>query len=214
MIWLAAAVLATWFLIMPVYFSRNPRMTQALRLAVKAVPTALAALFALIAYSHGGETYALLIFIGLCVCTAADVLLGIQFIVGGALFLTGHIFYMTALGGLHTLSGALFPVALIAYAGLALFLRRYFPLFPHKLLIAGVLVYALALGLLLGFSLPLPFSVLSQRNVLAALGAALFVLSDMGTCHTILANPGRTFDYCSLGTYYTAQLLLGMSAFA
>ena len=48
----------------------------------------------------------------------------------------------------------------------------------------------------------------------AALGAMLFVLSDMGTCHVILAKPSIQFDFTNIGIYYTAQFLLGMSAFA
>lgn len=209
------AVAATWFGVMPLYFGRIPGFSKAQTLTVKTVPTASAALFALAAFlqSGGDNRYALLIFIGLCVCAAADYLLGVKFIVGGALFFTGHLFYLTALGGLRAPDGWSALVFALAVAGLWLFCRRYFRLFPSKLLYLGVLVYCCALGALLGFSLPIPFQTLSRRTVLAALGAALFVLSDMGTCHTILCKASRRFDYTSLGIYYTAQFLLGMSAF-
>ena len=81
------AVAATWFGVMPLYFGRIPGFSKALTLTVKTIPTASAALFALAAFlqSGGADRYALLIFIGLCVCAAADYLLGVKFIVGGAL---------------------------------------------------------------------------------------------------------------------------------
>ena len=161
-----------------------------------------------------GDRYALLVFIALCVCAAADVMLGLKFVIGGALFFTGHMLYIAALGGECGLTPAGLGVFAVAFVALLCFLRRYFHLFPSKWLFLGVAVYCAALGALLAFSLPAPFVVLSRRTVLAALGALLFVLSDMGTCHSILMDPSPHFNYLSLGTYYTAQFLLGMSAFA
>lgn len=217
MLWLFAALALslTWFVIMPFRFCLPSSASRTLDLTVKIIPTTMAALFGLAAFlrSGGADRYALLIFVGLCVCVAADYLLGVKFIAGGALFFTGHMFYLAALGGIQKpawWSLAVFAVSVIA---LWLFCRRYLHLFPSKLMVLAVMVYCCALGALLSFSLPLPFTVFSRRTVLAALGALLFVLSDMGTCHVILAKPSRQFDYASLGIYYTAQFLLGMSAF-
>lgn len=210
----AAALAATWLVFNPIYQGSIPGLSKMKRLTVKAIPTALAALFAAVAFFSGrGDTYALLIFIALCVCTAADVLLGVRFIVGGAFFLTGHVLYITALGGYRSPTWWSLPVFVLAFIGLWLFLGRYRDKFPSRLMYLGVLLYCAALGLLLGFSLPLPFLAFSRRSVLAALGAALFVLSDMGTCHCILSTASKRFDFISLGIYYTGQILLGMSAF-
>lgn len=218
MLWFlgALALFSTWFLIMPINFGRVAGLSTAMRLTVKTIPTVLAALFGLAALLRSGGTdrYALLIFIALCVCAAADYLLGVKFIVGGVLFFAGHMLYLTALGGFHKPTWHSLPVFLLAVIALWLFCHRYFDQFPSKLMYLGVLVYCMALGALLGFSLPLPFAAPSRRTVLAALGALLFVLSDMGTCHVILGNATRQFDFMSLATYYTGQFLLGMSAFA
>lgn len=213
MLWIlgAAALVISRLWMVPLYYGKGAR---AQRLAAKAAPAAMAALFGLTAFWQSGDRYALLIFLGLSVCAAADVLLDVKFIVGGALFLTGHLFYLTALGGYHTPGWEFVPVFLMAVILLWLFCRRYLHLFPGKWLFAGVMVYCMALAAVLGFSLPLPFVAFSRRSVLAALGAAAFVVSDMTTCHCILAKPGERFEHNSLTLYYAAQILLGMSAFA
>lgn len=59
----------------------------------------------------------------------------------------------------------------------------------------------------------MPFLAFSQRTVLAALGAVIFVLSDMGVCHGMLFKISKRRSACYLGIYYLAQLLLGLSAF-
>ena len=207
---IAALVISRLWLI-PVYYGQGSRVQK---LAAKGAPTAMAALFGLAACLQNGDRYALLIFLGLSVCVAADIMLDVKFLAGGVLFLMGHIFYMTALGGYHAPGWAFVPVFVTGTAVLWLFCRRYLHLFPNRLLFAGVLVYCMALAAVLGFSLPLPFAAPSQRTVLAALGAAMFVVSDMTTCHCVLAKPGLRFEYNSLTIYYAAQFLLGMSAFA
>ncbi len=216
MLWLTGLLLlaVTWLVIMPIYFKPFPKPGGPAQLAAKAAPTLLAALTAAAAYAQQADRYALWVMIALLVCTAADVMLGVKFVIGGALFLTGHMLYIFALSGL--MPPSLWSVAVFALAVILLWLfcRRYFSLFPNKLLYLGVLVYCVALGALVAFSLPVPFAALSRRAVLAALGAMLFVVSDMGTCHAMLTPAGRRFNYISLGVYYTAQLLLGFSAFA
>ena len=78
MLWLcgALALTVTWFGIMPSYVNRTPGVAQAAYLTAKVLPTAMAALFGCVAFilSGGTDRYALLIFLGLTVCAAADVL--------------------------------------------------------------------------------------------------------------------------------------------
>ena len=62
-------------------------------------------------------------------------------------------------------------------------------------------------------SLPMPLRALSGRTALAALGAVIFVLSDMGVCHGMLYRIPKKLDFVYLGIYYLAQLLLAISAF-
>ena len=154
-----------------------------------------------------------MIFIGLCVCTLADVALDVRFEVGGALFFTGHVVYVAALSQYRVLSWWCLTVFVVALAGLWCFALRYRRHFPKPHLLAGVMIYVVALAALLAFSLPLPLLAPSARSTLAALGAVTFVVSDMTLCHNLLLKRPSSCHFVSLGSYYMAQLLLALSAF-
>ena len=213
--WIIAllAVLATVLVIMPAHYHRFGRISRFWVQLTKVLPTLTCAAFAGAALLSGGGRYALLVFIGLCVCAAADVMLGVRFVVGGALFLTGHLFYMAAFCTQQTPGWYCLPVFGVMLMLLWLFLSRFRPRIKPPILYRGVQLYGAALAVLLSFSLPLPFAACSQRTVLAALGAAIFVLSDMGVCHCMLCKVSRKRNFCYLGIYYLAQLLLALSAF-
>ena len=57
------------------------------------------------------------------------------------------------------------------------------------------------------------YAVPSARSTLAALGAVMFVVSDMTLCHNLLLKRPGSCHFVSLGIYYMAQLLLALSAF-
>jgi len=213
--WILAllAVLATIFVIMPVHYHRFGRISRFWVQVTKVLPTLICAAFAGAALLCGGGRYALLVFIGLCICAAADVMLGVRFVVGGALFLTGHLFYMAAFCTQQTPGWYCLPVFGVMLALLWLFLSRFRSRIQPPILYRGVQLYGAALAALLAFSLPLPFVAFSARTLLAALGAVIFVLSDLGVCHGMLCKISRKRDFCYLGIYYLAQLLLGLSAF-
>ena len=137
-----------------------------------------------------------------------------RFEVGGALFFTGHAVYVAALGQYREPSWWCLTVFVLALAGLWRFALRYRRYFPRPHLLAGVLIYVVALAALLAFSLPLPLLAPSPRSTLAALGAATFVVSDMTLCHNLLLKRSTPYHFVSLGIYYMAQLLLALSAFS
>lgn len=215
MAWIVAAVVLTWLVLMPVHFRAKALSNRPLSLASKAAPTLFSAAFA--AYASfapkGGSPYAPLIFAGLSVCALADVALEVRFEVGGTLFFLGHMLYIAALALRRTLSWWCLAVFLVALAALWLFLARYRAQAPKRHIVLGLAIYAAALAALLGFSLPLPFLAPSRSALLAALGAALFVASDLTLCHNTLRNKPVSWRYFSLGTYYMGQLLLALSAF-
>ena len=95
---------------------------------------------------------------------------------------------------------------------LEIFVYRYRDKVPARFILLGLQIYALALSALLAFSLPLPFLAPGTRSVLAAAGAALFVASDMTLCYNTVQKKPTLWHYLSLGIYYSAQLLLGLSA--
>ena len=208
-----AAGLLTVLVIMPAHYHRFGRISRFWVQVTKVVPTLMCAAFAGAALASGGDRYALLVFAGLCICAVADVMLGVQFVTGGALFLCGHLFYMAAFCTQQTPTLWSVPVFGVMLALLWLFLWQFKAKIQHPLMFRGVQLYSAALAVLLALSLPMPFLAFSQRTLLAALGAAGFVLSDMGVCHGMLCKVSRRRDACYLGIYYLAQLLLGLSAF-
>lgn len=214
--WILAllAVVSTAFLIMPIHYRWIGHVSHNWMLITKVIPTLMCAAFAGAALVLGnGERYAVLIFIGLCICAAADVMLGIHFVTGGGLFLLGHLFYMAAFCTQQRPNRWSFLVFAAALALLWLFVWQFKPRIHHPLMFAGVLLYAAALAVVLSLSLPMPFCHFSVRTLLAALGAVIFVLSDMGVCHGMFCKIPKQLDYTYLGIYYLAQLLLGLSAF-
>ena len=213
--WIMAllAATATAFLIMPIHYRWIGHVSRSWMLITKVLPTILCAAFAGAALIGGGGRYTLLVFIGLCICAAADVMLGVHFVTGGALFLTGHLFYMAAFCTHQRPSWWSLPVFAAALALLWLFVWQFKPQIRHPLMFAGVLLYAAALAVVLSLSVPMPFRAFSARTLLAALGAVIFVLSDMGVCHGMLCKIPKKLDFVYLGIYYLAQLLLGLSAF-
>lgn len=214
MIPILATVLLTWALCMPLHFYGKKQKNKVLSLVFKALPTIMAAMFAGYAalFLPGSDDYARLIFLGLCVCVFADVLLDIRFEIGGFLFFLGHVLYVLALSRYRVLSWWCLTVFVIAAAVLEIFVYRYRDKVPARFILLGLQIYALALSALLAFSLPLPFLAPGTRSVLAAVGAALFVASDMTLCYNTVQKKPTLWHYLSLGIYYSAQLLLGLSA--
>lgn len=213
--WIMAilAVFVTVLLIMPIHYRWIGHITHPWTHVTKVMPTLICAAFAGAALGNTGERYSLLIFIGLLICAAADVMLGIHFVTGGALFLAGHICYIAAFchhQRPNWWSAVVFAAALVL---LWLFLWQFRPRIHNPMLFAGVLLYSAALAVVLGLSLPMPFRSLSARSLLAAVGALIFVLSDMGVCHAMLYAIPQKLNFCYLGIYYLAQLLLALSAF-
>lgn len=212
-IFAALAVLLSGFVLMPIryrHFYGGPLYAD---LGLKVIPTLLCASFAGVACFSGGDRYSLLVFIGLCICAAADVLLGIRFAVGGALFFAGHVCYISAFLSQHAVSmGNLLAFAVVLPC-LWRFCQKYRPLIQNRLIAYGIFIYSAALAVVLGLSLPLPFRMFSQRSILAAVGAVLFVISDMGVCHGVLVNTSKSYSFRMLAVYYLAQLCLGISAF-
>jgi len=213
--WIMAllAAAATAFLIMPIHYRWIGHVSRKWMLITKVLPTILCAAFAGAALIGGGDRYAMLVFIGLCICAAADVMLGVHFVTGGALFLTGHLFYMAAFCTQQRPSWWSLTVFAAALALLWLFVWQFKPQIRQPLMFAGVLLYAAALAVVLSLSVPMPFRAFSARTLLAALGAVIFVLSDMGVCHGMLCKIPKKLDFAYLGIYYLAQLLLGLSTF-
>lgn len=211
-VWIMAVVTTT---AMPIRFKRmKNKQDSPFTLFLKGLPMVTVLL---LAWVYGGfpqaAPHARWMLAGLILCLSGDIVLGIHFIAGGGLFLVGHICYVIGLLGRQTLApvhGILFVLVL---GLLVVFLSLFRSRMPDKRLFPAVCVYAAALAALTAAALPLPFTVKSPQAYLAALGAVLFVVSDMTLCDNMLNTRPLRNEYISLGIYYTAQFLLGASLF-
>lgn len=210
-----AAIVLTWLVWMPLHFRFKQSEHPIIHHLAKVLPTLSAAAIAGYACIAMGETtaYPELVFAGLVVCAAADWMLGVKFEVGGALFFIGHVLYVLALSRYRALSWWCLTVFVLAECGMLFFLSHYRGTAPNRIVGRGLIVYSLALSALLGFALPLPFLAPGARSVFAAVGAALFVLSDLTLCHNTVRKKPTAWHYVSLGVYYMAQFALALSAF-
>ena len=200
---------------MPIRFKRmKNKKDSPLTLFLKGLPMVTVLI---LAWVYGGfldaAPHARWMFAGLIFCLGGDIVLGIHFIAGGGLFLLGHVCYVIGLLTRQTFApvhGILFASVL---ALLVVFLSLFRSRMPDKRLFPAVCVYAAALAALIAAALPLPFTTGTFQSYLAALGAILFVISDMTLCDNMLNTRPLRNEYISLGIYYTAQFLLGASLF-
>ena len=137
------AVALTVFLCMPLRYRYLNEGKKGLTLLFKAIPTLMAAGFAAWAAlrAPGADTYADLVFAGLCVCAAADVLLEIRFEVGGFLFFTGHMLYVLALSQYRSLSWWCLTAFVLAAVCLEYFLSHYTKEVPTQFIVLGLGVF-------------------------------------------------------------------------
>lgn len=155
--------------------------------------------------------YQALVCAGLLFSLAGDVFLMLprdRFVAGLASFLAAHLFYVAAFAPRPpTLAAPLALAALVAY-GLVL-LRALWPRLGG--LRAPVAVYAAAL-LVMAWQAAERWAVLDTAPaLLAALGAALFVVSDSVLAWERFRRKHAHGQAVVLGTYYAAQWLIASS---
>lgn len=217
---LSPLLLGVWIMVlvtciaMPARFKRKKEKDTPFSIVLKALPMVVVLL---LAWGYGGfpaaAPHARWMFAGLILCLGGDIVLCIHFVTGGALFFMGHVCYVIGLLARQTLA-PVHGILLVSVLGLLVaFLSRFRSRMPDKRLFPAVCVYAAALAALTAAALPLPFAVASPQSYLAALGAVLFVLSDMTLCDNLLNTRPLRNEYISLSIYYTAQFLLGASLF-
>lgn len=207
----AVALIVLGFMPLKFHFEGRNRL---LELVFKGAATAVALGFALYRCVDTGfaDTYAVWICAGLALSVTADVVLELCFPAGGALFFLAHVAYVAGICARFPVGLYTALVAVAAGAALLPYLYHYRAKID-RLLMVGLTGYALALSLLLGAALPQPFLRLSRQTVLLALGAALFVASDMTLCRNTVLGKGKRDQFVSLLMYYMGQLLLALSVF-
>ena len=198
----AAFVAMTFFFLTYQRLKLRGRRDMGAQIAVKCAATAMAALVALMGCLRNGTPARWALLAGLIACTAADGVLCVSFVPGGALFGLGHVLYILAFWlrrGPDWRSAALF--LMLAAAVTAGYRRLRAGAGSRAPLIYG---YALLLSVMVAMA--------AIQGPLFFLGAALFAVSDGLLALLTVRNGDRRLDYISLGLYYCGQFLLGLAA--
>jgi len=147
---------------------------------------------------------------GLLLGLVGDIVLCIHFVGGMGAFLLGHICYMIAfckLANFQLWSIGLFIILLL----LALvYFRSLIPKMGKNKI--PFLIYGTIILVMVSIALLLPFSI-GYLGILPAVGAFLFVLSDLLLARNILVRVTALSDAVSLYCYYAGQLIFAMSVY-
>mgnify|MGYP006284168055 CR=1 FL=1 len=164
---------------------------------------------------HGFYFYSFMIILGLLCSLIADTLLMIEeislFLQGLIYFLVAHLFYVAAFSIGYSFAGWNIILALVLLAGALLYYRAIWKARGKHYVPA--LVYIIILSSMLFFAVTSLNNGIHPRGILLAIGAILFVLSDMvlGYNTFISTIPHSTVVTWSL--YAPAQMFIAISCF-
>lgn len=207
MLWAAGVSALCLLVCLPLCMHYRSKLQYGLAVCFKLLGTLCAASMVLIAACRLDQRCWIL-FGGMMLHAAADVLLEYSLPLGAGFFLGGHICYICFFTGLFPVSSVHLICALCLLAICAFFFYRMrsaigkrMPLFA---VYGGVLsiMSACALGGFTGQSL---------QGILIAAGGALFFISDAMIFRRTLVPCGKGTDWFVLITYYSAQLLFAVS---
>ncbi len=205
--WMYAVCSLVLFVCMPCFLYYKQHMRYKLAAAYKALGTLCAASLALIAALRL-EQHCWICFAALLMHSVADYLLEFNFYIGAGFFLAGHICYI----GFFASVFPVFVVHLIAV--LCLLGIIAFLLWRWRILIGKriplFIVYGIVLSLSCGFAIAGLTGHTLQGQLMAA-GGALFFISDAMLLGRLLFTASRSVDWAIMITYYSAQLLFGIS---
>ena len=177
----------------------------------KPLTTTILLALALGAHGPAGVRYQLAIAAGLALSLAGDVFLMLpddRFVAGLASFLAAHVAYLVAFTTGVTLGTAPLLLAPFAVVGTAV-LGFLWPSLGR--LRAPVGVYVIVIIAMAGQASVRAWTLHTTSSLLAATGAALFVVSDTILAVNRFRAPFRRAQALIMGTYVTAQWLIALS---
>ena len=158
--------------------------------------------------------FLLLAELALFLSMAADVLLGVQFLVGTAVFALGHVCYFAAFCALEKFRRRdLLVTAPIGVVSLILALATPFIRVEDPVMQAMLVVYALVISFMLGKAVGNLLVKRSLSRWLLAVGAAMFWFSDLMLALNLFGSGGRLASTLCMYTYWPGQNLLAHALF-
>ena len=157
--------------------------------------------------------YVLIMATGLLLGMAADVALNLEYILGMALFMLGHICYIWAFHKRFPLRRKDLIFSGILFLGCLLLLLLYPFRFASPLMQMMCILYSLIISLMLGKALSNHLQEKSIHSLLLFLGSFLFFFSDLMLVFAHFGGASALVgDICIL-TYYPAQCLIAHSLY-
>lgn len=152
--------------------------------------------------------------IGLALAMAADILLGIHFMTGTALFAAGHLFYFAAYCALDRFcTKDLIPVAAAGILSLICVLGTPYIRVHDPVMKRLLILYAVIISCMLGKAIGNVLKKASRTRWLLLIGSALFWFSDLMLALNLFGSGGRLASHLCLYTYWPGQYLLAHTLF-
>ena len=207
MLWMFLVCALSLLVCLPFYMYYKRTLRLNLAVAFKLIGTLCAAALALTAAVRLDQKY-WICFIALVIHAAADVLLEYHLYIGAGFFVAGHICYICFFVKLFPVAGVHLIISLCLLGIVAFLFWRWrkdigkqMPLF---------IVYGFFLSLMCACAVS-GLTGHSTQGILIAAGGALFFFSDALLLGRLLFSASRPVDWTIMITYYSAQLLFGLS---
>ncbi len=177
---------------------------------------ALGAVNVVYALKQGFRNRRFLVFLELALvfAAAADVCLGIEFLLGTVVFALGHVFCFCAFVALEKLRKADFvPMALIALAALAVVFCSPWITLEDGFMRILLFAYAIIISAMLGKAVSNFRVTPTKARRLFALSSAMFWFSDLMLALHLFGSGGELAGDLCMYTYWPGQLLLAHSLY-
>ncbi len=209
-IWIINAV------IMAVCFVANYFYTSTSELSPKIIASGAFAFMGIINYAYmhkKGKTgkFHFVLLLGLLLAAAGDIALDITFIIGAALFASGHLFFFGAQNFLYPFKAKdLIPTAVLGISTAGFLWFSPVLNYPSDFMKIVAVVYAVIISFMAGKSIADLIRKPQKTSIILALGCCLFMFSDLMLALDWFMNSLLANDLC-MATYYPAECILALS---
>lgn len=140
---------------------------------------------------------------------AADVLLGINFILGTVVFAAGHVFYFAAYCALEApRKSDLLPIAAVGAVSLFCLLGTPFIRIDDSVMKIVLIGYAVVISCMLGKAIGNLTTRRTRTRILLLIGSCLFWFSDLMLALNLFGSGGKLASALCLCSYWPGQDLL------
>lgn len=203
------------------YYLSHHKKNIFLRVGVKGLATGISLFFALAGYiriSHLGNTAdvpftmtsKIFLLAGLSICLLADISICFNLLIGGFLFLTGHVAYLIfflLLTHFNPLSILIFTILIVAFL---CYFYRY--LVTLKKLAIPIFIYGTLLFASLSIGVMLPLSI-GSCGFPCAIAIALLVIGDLIYFYDHIVKETPASKTLELLYYFSGQFLMAMTLY-